>query len=226
MSRPSLARAFLVRVVSEMTVRRTDAPLRATTRSHRTASILSALVIASLLVGEAPAEVGGVSIVIVSHDGEAPAHDNFSLRLRIANRGPVDLLECDHSVMEKPPTAPCVAVGFRRDRKPPRVSLSRLDRASLAAGVIPLAPGATAETAVLIPTPGGSRDTAFYFYLVTAGHGTVSWTEQILSVKVGPPPPGLARNIRRTRLLLAAYVIGTAAMVMGVLMRRRATRSR
>ena len=191
-----------------MTVRRTDTPLRATTRPHRTASILSALVIASLLVGE------------------APAHDNFSLRLRIANRGPVDLLECDHSVMEKPPTAPCVAVGFRRDRKPPRVSLSRLDRASLAASVIPLAPGATAETAVLIPTPGGSRDTAFYFYLVTAGHGTVSWTEQILSVKVGPPPPGLARNIRRTRLLLAAYVIGTAAMVMAVLMRRRATRSR
>jgi len=182
--------------------------------------------IASLLVGEAPAEVGGVSIVIVSHDGEALAHDNFSLRLRIANREPVDLLECDPTVIETPPTAPCVAVGFRRNRKPPRVSFSRLDRAWIGAGVIPLAPGATAETAVLIPTPGGSKDTPFYFYLVTAGHGTVSWTEQILNVKVGPLPPRLARNIRRTRLLLAAYVIGTAALIMVVVMRRRATRSR
>jgi hypothetical protein len=189
-------------------------------------ALILGAVSAGLLLGDTSTAVGDVSMVVVGHEKEAPALADFSVRLSITNDGTVDLVECDRSVTERPPAAPCVGVGFRSKRRPPRVSFSRLDRASLGPGVIPIAPGATIETTLLIPTPNRAKDTAFYFYLITAGHGTVSWTEQVLHVRIGNPPPRTVRNIRRTRFLLATYIIGTTAMVTVLLARRRTTTGR
>jgi hypothetical protein len=188
--------------------------------------VLAAAVTIVLLLGGGATALGSPTMLVVHHEPEAPALANFLVRLRITNDGAEDVVECDRSVIERPPQTPCVAVGFRSKRRPPRVSFSRLDRASLGPGATPLAPGATTETTILIPTPGRAQDIAFYFYLVTAGHGTVSWTEQVLHVKIGDPPPGTMRNIRRTQLLLGTYILGTTAAVMVVLARRRTAKSR
>ena len=200
-------------------------PVSAAVRSCQPSLVLLALTFA-LLLGNVSTVVGEPSLVIVSYEKEALGLADVSVRLRITNDQAVSLLECDRTVVERPPETPCVAVGFRTRRPPPRVSFERLERASFAPDAIPVAPGATTETTVFIPTPYQPGNCDFYFYLITAGKGVVKWREEVLRVTVGAPPSETASNIRRTRLILTIYVVGTATAIMILLLQRRSPRRR
>jgi hypothetical protein len=164
----------------------------------------------------------GPSIAILDYEKEAESFSTFSVRVRITNDGSVPLPECATSLPDRPEAAPCVAIAYRGDRRPPRVTFSRLDRAVFLPGVIPIPAGATIDTSVQITTPRRAKNYVVYLYLVSGdGSGDLVWKENILPVKVGKPPGEIARNIRRTRLLSALYLVGTSVAVGSVVMARR-----
>ena len=194
---------------------------------HPANSLPVLVVTLGLLLLRVSSAAGEPSLVILDYEKDAKAFSTFSVRVRITNDGPAPLLECATSPADRAGADGCVAVAYRGARRPPQLTFSRLERASFLPGVVPIAPGATINTTVQIATPRRAKDYVVYLYLVSgAGGGDLTWAETMLRVKVGEPPPEIARNIRRTRLLAAVYLGGTSAAVAGVLVNRRLRKRR
>jgi hypothetical protein len=168
--------------------------------------------------------LGATRLVLLDYEKQAQAFSTLSVRVQITNDGAAPLSECPRSEAEPSVTPGCVAVAYRGSRRPPQLAFSRLERAPFLPGVMPIAPGATLETTVQVETPRRAKDYVVYLYLVTGAGGQLAWAETVLRVKVGDPPPAIAGNIRRTRLLAAIYVLGTSGAVTAVLLTRRRRR--
>ena len=188
----------------------------------RTRVVMWTLVLV-LLLSRTWAVAGEVEVTMVSHDVEAAAAGVFYVRIRVANQGAVPVRPCDTSVDEVSDREPCVAMVYRKNKRPPRLSFSRVE----AVDVIhkPIQPGEIVETSVEIPTPRSRGKYLVYVYLVTSEAGKLSWQEFPLNLDIRGPAPDVIRRTLVTRSLLALYVLGTVGMIWWVCRTPRARRT-
>ena len=176
-----------------------------------------------LLLSRGWSLAGEIEVTVVSHEVEAAAAGVFYVRIRVANQGAVPVRSCDTSVDEVSDKEPCMAMVYRKGKRPPRFSFSRVE----AVDVIhkPIQPGQSVETNVEIPTPRTRGKYLVYVYLVTSEAGKLRWQEFPLNVDIRGPAPDVIRRTLVTRSLLALYVLGTVGMIWWVWSTPRARRT-
>jgi len=177
-----------------------------------------------LLLPGGLAFAGEVEMTMISHEGEAAAAGVFYVRVRVANHGSVPVRPCDTSVDEVSEQEPCVAMAYRKDKRPPRLSFHRVE--ALQVIQRPILPGEIVETSVEIPTSRSRGKYLVYVYLVTGEGGKLLWQEFPLNLDIRGPAPDVTRRILVTRSLLALYVLGTVGMIWWVCRTPRVRRTR
>jgi hypothetical protein len=159
-------------------------------------------------------------MTVVAPPTEAPRTSSLWLRVRIENGGAESLHPCNTAEGAPPPNAPCFAVAYRRDKRPPRLSFTRVEVAPILArsGFVP--PGETMERLVRIPTSSRGSEETVFVYLVTGAGGRFEWTEVPLRVRLGPPPAAVQRNVWIAWALLAFYLAATIWLIARVTLQR------
>ena len=147
---------------------------------------------------------------VIAPPTEAPAASSFYVRVRIKNNGTESLRACDTAEGARAPEAPCFAVAYRRDKRPPRLAFSRVEVAPVLARSLFVPPGESMERLVRIPTASRGSEQSVFLYLVTGGAGGFDWREVALQIRLGPPPPEVRRAIWTVWTLLALYLTLTA----------------
>ena len=186
-------------------------PLCVPQSERRCIRALVATLTLGLLLSAGWAFAGEVEVTMVSHEGEAEAAGHFYVRVRVTNHGTGPVRSCDTSIDLVPETESCFAVAYRKDKRPPRLSFSRVEvirpiRESIL-------PGETVEATVPIPTSRSTGKYLVYVYLVTGEGGKLLWREFPLTLNIKRPAPDVTRRILVTRCLLALYVLGTVGMI-------------
>ena len=164
-------------------------------------------------------------MTVVAPPTQAPRSSSIWLRVRIENGGTESLHPCDTADGAPPPNAPCFAVAYRRDKRPPRLTFTRVEVAPILArsGFVP--PGETMERLVRIPTSSHGSEQTVFVYLVTGAAGRFEWTEFPLRVGLGPAPAAVQRTVWIARTLLVSYLAATTWLVARVMRRRGVSRA-
>ena len=192
-------------------------------QSDRPCLVIILTLTRSCLLSAGWAFAGEVELTMVSHEGEAEAAGRFYVRIRVANHGAVPVRPCDTSVDQIPETESCLAVAYRKDKRPPRLSFSRVEvvrpiRESIL-------PGEVVEANLPIPTSRSTGKYLVYVYLVTGEGGQLLWREFPLTLNIKRAASDVSRRILVTRGLLALYVLGTIGMIWWVCRTPRAGRT-
>jgi hypothetical protein len=201
-------------------------PLCVPESERRCIRALVATLTLGLLLSAGWAFAGEVEVTMVSYEREAKAAGSFYVRVRVANHGTVPVRPCDTSVDQVPETESCLAVAYRKDKRPPRLSFSRVEVVPRLDWNVRLAPdylsspalesilpGEIVEASVPIPTSRSTGKYLVYVYLVTGEGGKFLWKEFPLTLNIKRPAPDVTRRILVTRGLLALYVLGTVGMI-------------
>lgn len=145
----------------------------------------------------------------------------FHARLRITNRGSTVLGACDPRAESAPPSGDCIALAYRKGKRPPRLSFSKVEALPLPLRALPLQPAGGLEASVELPTPDRSGEYVVYLYLIVNRNGQSHWREFPVKVTVGRRPPEIARRIFAAQALIGLYVAATVGMLWCVRHRRR-----
>ena len=181
------------------------------------------LLVAGLLVD--PAMAQRAQLTVVAPPAEAPRSSSLWLRVRIENGGTESLHPCDTAEGAPPPNTPCFAVAYRRDKRPPRLTFTRVEVAPILArsGFVP--PRETMERLVRIPTSSHGSEQTVFVYLVTGAAGHFEWTEVRLQVRLGPAPAAVQRTVWIAWTLLAFYLAATTWLIFRVTRQRGVSRA-
>jgi hypothetical protein len=183
--------------------------------------LLSATVFLS--VTRAPGWADDVELASLTYPGSVPARSSFSARLRIANHGLTALGACDPKVENAPFPGNCVALAYRKDKRPPRLSFSKVELLPLPGRALPLQPAGSIEASVELPTPDRKGDYVIYLYLIVNRNGQAHWREFPVNVTVGRRPADISRRIFTAQALIGLYVLATVGMLWCVRRRRQKT---
>jgi len=187
------------------------------------ASATAGLLVAGLLVDPAMAE--RAQLTAVAPPTEAPRSSSLWLLIKIENGGTESLRPCNTTEGAPPPDAPCFAVAYRRDKRPPQLAFTRVEVAPILArsGFVP--PGETMERLVRIPTSSRGSEQTVFVYLVTGAAGRFEWTEVPLRVRLGPAPAAVQRTVWIAWTLLAFYLAATTWLIARVTRQRGVSRA-
>jgi hypothetical protein len=186
--------------------------------------VVVALLSPPLSTGQSSA--AAVELTVVDYPKQVRARSSFFVRIRITNHGKIVVRPCDTSPNNSIATEACVAVVYRKGKRPPQFSFSRVEVSPVLRPTAKIEPGGVFETAVELPTPDRKGEYVVYLYSVTGEAGPFVWNEFPLTVDVGDPPGDVARRLLVSRAFLAIYLVGTVAMISWVFMRSRtATRA-
>jgi hypothetical protein len=179
-------------------------------------SVLALLLIEASLSPPAQAGsalAGTTELSVIDPPSEAPAAASFYVRVKIENKGSEPLRACETADGAAPPEAPCFAVAYRRDKRPPSLTFSRVETAPVLARSLFVPPGEAMERLVRITTASRGSEQKFFLYLIAGGAGHLDWKEVPLQVKLGPPAATVTRTVWTARSLLALYLV---LVVLGV----------
>jgi hypothetical protein len=186
--------------------------------------VVTALLSPPLSSGQSSA--AAVEVTVVEYPKQVRARSSFFVRIRITNHGRVAVRPCDTSPNESIAIEACVAVVYRKGKRPPKLAFSAVEVSPVLRPTVSIEPGGVFLTAVELPTPDRKGEYVIYLYSVTGEAGRFVWDETPLTVDVGDPPADVARRLLVSRTFLALYLVGTVAMICRVCMRSRAaTRS-
>jgi hypothetical protein len=187
---------------------------------RRSIWILVFTAIFGLVLWSGPSHAGDVEVTVLEYPKEVEARSIFYVRLRITNHGQITARPCDTSTDESKATESCVAVVYRKGKRPPQYIFSRVEVSPVLRPTASIEPGRVLDTVVELPTPDRKGEYNIYLYAVTGQSGQFVWKETPLTVNVGDPPPDVTRRLFLARALLGVYIFGTVAMVWLVYKRR------
>jgi len=154
-----------------------------------------------------------VEVIVTDYPKEVQSRSSFYVRIRINNHGNTPVRPCDTSAADSAPIESCVAMVYRKGKRPPQFTFSRVEVAPVLRPTASIRPGGVFEGVVEIPTPDRKGAYVVYLYAVVSEGGHLAWIETPLTVNVAAPPRDVARRLLTSRALLALYVVGTVAIV-------------
>jgi hypothetical protein len=187
---------------------------------RRSIGILVFTAIFGLVLWSGPTHAGDVEVTVLEYPKEVEARSIFYVRLRITNHGRVTARPCDTATDESKAVESCVAVVYRKGKRPPQFIFSRVEVSPVLRPTASIEPGRAFDTVVELPTPDRKGEYVIYLYSVTGQAGHFVWKEIPLTVNVGNPPQDVTRRLFVARTLLGIYILGTVAMIWLVYKRR------
>jgi hypothetical protein len=178
---------------------------------------LALLTVAATLFISSPSTANDVEMTVIGYPREVEGLSSFYAKVSISNHGRRPLKACDPSETSGSSGEPCIAVAYRKDKRPPRLLFSRVEMAPVLPSYVPVLPGETIERAVRIPTPDRRGTYIVYLYLISGDPGKLVWNEAPLRVEIMGRAPEATRRIWVARMLFAWYGVGTVAILYGVL---------
>jgi hypothetical protein len=183
-----------------------------------------ALTVAATFFVASPSAANDVEITVLGYPREVEGLSSFYVNVSVSNHGRHPLKACDPSQTSGSAGEPCVAVAYRKDKRPPRLLFSRVDMAPVIPSYVPVRPGETIERAVRIPTPERRGTYIVYLYLISGEPRNLIWSEIPLRVEITRRAPEATRRMWVARMLFLGFGLGTAAIVYGVLKTHAITR--
>ncbi len=167
----------------------------------------------SFFLGGSIAFAGSAEMRVVDYPREVEGLSRFYVRLTVRNLGDHPLRACNTSEDNILPQDACVAVAYRKDKRPPSFRFSRVEVEPVIPTTVSISPGETIQRIVRIPTPDRRGTYRVYLYLITGGPEGLVWDEVPIQVEIRRRAPEATRRIWVAWTLLAIYGVSTGVMI-------------